>query len=99
VQSTLLARATALRDEHTKKLETMEEFVAFFTPKNADKPEAHGGFALMHWAGSNDDEDQIAKDYKVTIRCIPLGDEYAEEGTCFMTGKPSSRRVVFAKSY
>jgi prolyl-tRNA synthetase len=99
VQSTLLARATALRDEHTKKLETMEEFVAFFTPANADKPEAHGGFALMHWAGSNEDEDQIAKDYKVTIRCIPLGDEYAEEGTCFMTGKPSSRRVVFAKSY
>jgi prolyl-tRNA synthetase len=99
VQSTLLARATALRDEHTKKLETMEEFVAFFTPKNADKPEAHGGFALMHWAGSNEDEDRIAKDYKVTIRCIPLGDEYAEEGTCFVTGKPSSRRVVFAKSY
>ena len=99
VQSTLLARATALRDEHTKKLETMEEFVAFFTPKNADKPEAHGGFALMHWAGSNEDEDRIAKDYKVTSRCIPLGDEYAEEGTCFMTGKPSSRRVVFAKSY
>jgi prolyl-tRNA synthetase len=53
----------------------------------------------MHWAGSNEDEDRIAKDYKVTIRCIPLGDEYAEEGTCFVTGKPSSRRVVFAKSY
>ncbi len=39
------------------------------------------------------------KELKVTIRCIPHGDEYAEEGKCFLTGKPSARRVVFARSY
>ncbi len=99
IQQSLLNRATAYQKEHTKKLETLEEFKAFFTPKNEDKPEIHGGFALMHWAGSADDEDKLSKEYKTTIRCIPLGDEYAEEGTCFLTGKPSSRRVVFAKSY
>ena len=76
-----------------------EEFEKFFTPENQDKPEIHGGFALCHWAGSTEEEEQIQKDHKVTIRCIPFGDEYAEEGTCFFTGKPSSRRVVFAKSY
>ena len=99
VQATLLDRALALRNEHTKKLETFDEFKAFFTPTNADKPEIHGGFALMHWAGSSEDEDKLSAEFKTTIRCIPLGDEYAEEGKCFFTGKPSSRRVVFAKSY
>jgi prolyl-tRNA synthetase len=99
IQKQLLARATALRDEHTRRLETEEEFRAFFTPKNEEKPEIHGGFALMHWAGSSEDEDRLQKELKVTIRCIPHGDEYAEEGACFLTGKPSHRRVVFAKSY
>lgn len=99
IQKQLLERATALRDEHMHKLSTEEEFRAFFTPKNEDKPEIHGGFALMHWAGSSEDEERLQKELKVTIRCIPHGDEFAEEGACFLTGKPSSRRVVFAKSY
>ena len=89
-----------MRDEHTVKIDSKEDFEKFFTPQNQDKPEIHGGFALCHWAGSMEDEEQIQRDHKVTIRCIPFGDdEYAEEGTCFYTGKPSSRRVVFAKSY
>jgi prolyl-tRNA synthetase len=93
IQSGLLARATALRDGNTKKLGTEAEFRAYF----AD--DAPGGFALMHWAGTAEDEDRLSKELKVTIRCIPNGDAYAEEGTCFLTGKPSMRRVVFARSY
>ena len=99
IQANLLARATALRDEHTKKLDTLDEFKAFFGAAEEEKGVTSGGFALVHWAGSNEDEDKLAKEFKTTIRCIPHGDEYAEEGKCFLTGKPSSRRVVFAKSY
>jgi prolyl-tRNA synthetase len=51
----------------------------------------------MHWAGSNEEEDRLAKEMKVTIRCIPLGE--GESGQCFLTGRPSARRVVFARSY
>jgi prolyl-tRNA synthetase len=98
-QANLLAKATAFRDTHTQKLESFDEFKAYFTAKSEDKPEIHGGFALMHWAGSSDDEDRLSKEFKTTIRCIPMGDQYAEVGTCFLTGKPSSRRVIFAKSY
>ncbi|MDB6139933.1 MAG: proline--tRNA ligase, partial [Verrucomicrobiaceae bacterium] len=87
-----------LRDANTKKLNSLDEFKAFFRAPEDDKG-ISGGFALMHWAGSADDEDQLSKEYKTTIRCIPMGDEYAEEGACFLTGKPSSRRVIFAKSY
>jgi prolyl-tRNA synthetase len=35
----------------------------------------------------------------VTVRCIPRDDKYVEQGKCFLTGKPSPRRVIFAKSY
>ena len=48
---------------------------------------------------SSDRTLKIAKDYKVTIRCIPNGDEFTEEGKCILSGKPSSRRVVFSKAY
>ena len=98
IQTTLLNRATALRDEHTRKLDTLDEFKAFFEGKEDDKT-ISGGFALMHWAGSAADEEALAKEHKTTVRCIPIGDEYAESGTCFYTGKPSDRRVVFAKAY
>ena len=65
----------------------------------SDKPEAHGGFALTHWAGTGEDEDKLAKELKVTLRCIPLDSDDDEAGTCPFTGKPSAKRVVFAKAY
>ncbi len=99
IQSNLLEEATEFRDANMQKIDSMEEFIKFFTPSNKEKPEIHGGFALCHWAGSNEEEEKIAKDYKVTIRCIPHGDQFSEEGTCILTGKPSNRRVVFSKAY
>ena len=98
IQSALLARATALRDANTVKIDTKEEFYAFFTAKNSEKPEIHGGFVLAHWNGSAEVEEKIKEDLKVTIRCIPFsGTE--EDGKCILTGEPSKRRVVWAKSY
>ena len=43
-------------------------------------------------------DQKIKEETKATIRCIPL-DAEAEEGTCVYSGKPSSRRVLFAKAY
>ncbi len=98
IQDALLARATALRDANTVKIDTKEDFYAFFTPKKSDKPELHGGFALAHWNGSAEVEATIKDDLKVTIRCIPF-DAPEEDGKCILTGEPSKRRVVWAKSY
>ncbi len=98
IQDGLLARATALRDQHTVEINSKEEFYQFFTPKRADKPELHGGFALAHWNGSREVEDKIKEDLKVTIRCIPFNDQ-GGPGTCIFSGEPSKQRVVFAKSY
>ena len=89
--------ALEMRQQHTRNIDSLEEFEAFFTPKNAEKPEIHGGFAMCHWV-----EDPAVKPVleklKVTHRCIPL-DAQPEAGTCIFTGKPSQQRVVFAKAY
>lgn len=98
VHHTLYQRALTFRNENIRKIDNKEEFYAFFTPKNLEDPEIHGGFASCHWAGDSVVEDQLKHDLNVTARCIPL--EHSDEsGRCFFTGKPSSRRVLFAKSY
>jgi prolyl-tRNA synthetase len=98
IQAGLLERATKFRDEHTRKIDTAEEFRAFFTAKNASQPEIHGGFALAHWDGTRETEEKIKDELKVTIRCIPRGGD-DEPGVCPFSGRPSARRVIFAKSY
>ncbi|HEY2626677.1 MAG TPA: proline--tRNA ligase [Candidatus Udaeobacter sp.] len=98
IQNNLYERAAKFRDEHTRVIDSKKEFYDFFTPTNSEKPEIHGGFALAHWNGSREVEEQIKNDLKVTIRVIPL-DDSAERGECIFTGQPSSRRVVWAKAY
>jgi prolyl-tRNA synthetase len=102
IHDTLLARATAYRDANMVQIDSYEAFKEFFTPKNAGKPEAHGGFALAHWNGSQEVEQRIKEELKVTIRCIPTPGTIpgtSEPGRCIVTGEPSPGRVVFAKSY
>ncbi len=98
MQEGLFQKALDLRQAHTKRIDTKEEFYSFFTPKNQENPEIHGGFALAHWCGDPEVEEQIKKDLSVTVRCIPL-DAPAEEGKCPISGKPSERRVIYAKAY
>jgi len=98
IQANLFARALAYREENTRRIDSKEEFYDFFTPTNAEKPEIHGGFALCHWSGDPAVEEQVRSDLAVTIRCIPF-DSPEEEGTCVISGKPSRRRVIFAKAY
>ncbi|HKM57232.1 MAG TPA: proline--tRNA ligase [Chthoniobacterales bacterium] len=101
IQQNLFDRAKAMRDANTIRIDTKADFYDFFTPKNREKPEIHGGFAIAHWSGSPAVEAQLKEDLKVTIRCIPFDPEVRDEqpGTCVISGAPSPRRVLFAKSY
>ncbi len=98
MQMAMYRKAQQFMDSHIKRIDSKEEFYAFFTPKNAESPEIHGGFALCHWSGEEAVENQVKKDLNVTIRCIPL-DGPEESGRCVISGKPSRKRVIFAKSY
>ena len=101
IQMNLYQRAKILRDTSTVRIDSKKDFYDFFTPKNKEKPEIHGGFALAHWSGSPAVEAQIKQELKVTIRCIPFDQEVRDDepGACVISGEPSPRRVLFAKSY
>jgi prolyl-tRNA synthetase len=101
IQQNLFDRAKAMRDANTIRIDTKADFFDFFTPKNKEKPEIHGGFAVAHWSGSPAVEAQLKEELKVTIRCIPFDPEVRDEepGTCVFSGAPSPGRVLFAKSY
>ncbi len=97
MQQNLFDRAAKMRQEHTVQIDTLDDFKAYFTPKNADLPEIHGGFAECHFS-SEAEVQPLLDELKVTIRCIPLaGDDTG--GPCFLTGKPSGKRAIFAKAY
>src|SRR5207302_931827 len=98
IQDALYARAKKFRDANTRVIDSKKDFYDFFTPKSPAKPGIHGGFALAHWNGSREIEEQIKNDLKVTIRAIPL-DDSSEPGKCIFTGGPSARRAIWAKSY
>lgn len=91
-QALKFREANIRRDIHT-----FEELKKFFTPKNQDRPEIHGGFVLAKWCGEPETEKML-EELKVTIRCLPL-EQSGTEGTCILTGKKAKLDVILAKSY
>ncbi len=98
IQNNLFARALSYRTENTVTIEDKGDFYDYFTPRNLEKPEIHGGFALSDWCGDPDCEARIKEDLTVTIRCLPL-DAKEPAGRCISCGKPGQHRAVFAKAY
>ena len=80
---------------------TIDEFRDFFPERKDDSTELPVEalkFVYAHWDGTRETEDRVQKEFAATIRCLPF-DGPMEEGTCIFTGKPSKRRVVFARAY
>ena len=90
MQDALFNKAATYRNTHTTEVSTFEEFKGILEHK--------GGFISAHWDGTEETEEEIKNATKATIRCIPL-DTKEEAGTCVFSGKPSKRRVLFAKAY
>jgi prolyl-tRNA synthetase len=91
-------QAKALREANiVRNITNLEELKRFFTPKNSEKPEIHGGFVLAKWCGDQETEKML-DELKVTIRCLPL-EQSGTQGTCILTGKPATLDAIFAKSY
>ena len=90
IQINLYDKAKKLLEERTFRVDTYDELV--------DVIENKAGFALAHWDGTSETEALLKEKLKITIRCIPF-DSQPEEGKCILTGKPSNKRVIFAKAY
>ena len=101
IQKALFDRALVLRESKTRTITEFGDFAQWFTPKNEDKPEIHGGFAIAHWspeaAAAKEINDKLAA-LKVTARCIPL-DHQPVPGKCLFTGRPTTTQVIFGKNY
>ncbi|MBB6003244.1 proline--tRNA ligase [Arcicella rosea] len=90
IQTNIYQRALNFRFENTHQVDTWDEFTKIL--------EENPGFIAAHWDGTPETEEKIKELTKATIRCIPL-EAVEEEGKCILTGNPSSKRVIFAKSY
>jgi prolyl-tRNA synthetase len=91
IQKDLFQKALDLRTRLTHRVDTMEEFQEIIERETP-------GFIAAHWDGTTETEIKIKELTKATIRCIPM-DAPEEAGVCILTGKPSNRRVLFAKAY
>jgi len=89
IQVAIYQKALDFRQENMFKVDTWAEF---------EEKIEQGGFLLCHWDGTSETEEKIKELTKATIRCIPL-DAVEEEGVCVYSGKPSNKRVVFARAY
>lgn len=92
IQINLYKKALNYRELNTIKVDTYEDFKA-----QLEK----GGFILAHWDGTPETEERIKEETKATIRCIPFqaDEESLQPGVDMLTGKPSQRRVLFARAY
>ena len=90
IQENLFKKAIDFRSEHTTSVDNFEDFKAIIKNK--------GGFVSAHWDGTEETEDRIKELTKATIRCIPNAAK-EEIGACVFSGKPSFKRVLFAKAY
>ena len=90
IQQHIYDKALKYRNSHIHTVDTYEEF--------REVLEKEGGFVLAHWDGTTETELKIKEETKATLRIIPV-DTPREEGKCIVTGKPSQRRVLFAKAY
>jgi len=90
IQKNLFDKAYKFREEHITEVDTFDKFKSVLSVK--------GGFVSAHWDGTLESEQAIKKQTKATIRCIPFS-EKPKQGNCIYSGKPSSQRVLFAKSY
>jgi len=88
IQDSLLKRATEFRDAN------------IHNPKDYDelKQVVQDGWAFSYWCESKECETRVKEETKATTRNIPL-DQPEKEGICIVCGKPSKRKVYFAKAY
>lgn len=89
IQTNMFEKALNFRKQHIVNADSYDEF-----KEKLDQ----GNFIMAHWDGTIETETRIQEETKATIRCIPFDCDMTP-GKCMVTGKPSARRVLFARAY
>ena len=99
IHHTLFKQAKSYRDTNIRTdIRNADEFRAFFTPQNPEKPEIHGGFVRAKWCGDEKLTADLLNELKVTIRGLPLNQDN-KPGKCILTGKDATLEAIFGKAY
>lgn len=95
----LLSGARVFRDANIAACDNLADFEAHW---ESDNP----GWLFTPWAGSAEQEQELSKKHRITIRCIPVpGAELpghlttVGEAPCLVTGTPTVTRVIWGRSY
>jgi prolyl-tRNA synthetase len=96
MQRDLYHKAKQRMKENTVMADSLEEVEDILRDVTAEK--GGGKFVMAHL---QDDPacDARLKQFKATVRCIPMQDEFDGAGNCIVTRKRVDRRVVIAKAY
>jgi prolyl-tRNA synthetase len=96
MQKDLYAKAKQRLKENTVLANSLEEVKSLLKDTTAEKG---GGKFVMAHVIDNPENDDLIKQFKATIRNIPLVDEFDGPGRCILTGETAAQRVVIAKAY
>jgi prolyl-tRNA synthetase len=96
MQKDLLGAARQRLKDNTVMANSLAEVEAILEPVTAEKG---GGKFVMAYLKDDPLSDARLKEFKATVRNIPLIDECDGPGKCIITGEPVDRRVVIAKAY
>jgi len=92
VHQSLLEKARTLRDENIAE---SADLAAFESHWSTEDP----GWLLTPWAGTREEEEELSKKHKITVRCLPLDKQEEAEAPCVLTGKPTKTRALWGRSY
>jgi prolyl-tRNA synthetase len=96
MQGELLAAAKQRRKENTVLANSIQEVEDILRDVSA---ESGGGKFVMAHVKDDPAVDARMKEFKATVRNIPMSDEFDGPGKCIVTGEPVERRAVIAKAY
>jgi prolyl-tRNA synthetase len=88
IQQNLFDRALRFREERTFTIQSYDEL----------REAVEKGFARCYWDGTTEDEQRVQDELKATIRVIPF-DQPDVAGQCIVTGRETTRQVIFARAY
>jgi prolyl-tRNA synthetase len=96
MQKDLYAKAKQRLRDNTVPANSIAEVESILTEVTAER--GGGKFVMAHLKDDPANDARI-KEFKASVRNIPLVDEYDGPGKCILTGEPVDRRVVIAKAY
>jgi len=92
IHTTLLARATELRDNNITECADLDTFDKHWSQEQP-------GWLLTPWAGTREQEEEISKKHKIAIRCMPNDLQNETPAACLITGEPTPQRALWGRSY